>query len=181
MVRAMKNFVCGSVVLGLAALLVGGCAEQQTLTREESLAMTTRFYSGVTKQQVIDAAERLFRLADGDDVSLVHHENGFHATRGLHWWDVGAAPVDVGIKVVVIHEGRGPHGVLNAKITYAIFWNRFEYLLGKETHWITCPEAAMIARRDGYTFWSLGPLCLGADDKHPDPANDDRAKFSVTD
>lgn len=175
-----------SLFLVITVMILGGCATHAPLTRDESLALTTRTYSGVVKQQALDEIERLFRLADGNDFRLAHSDTGFRATRGHaaaeSWWDVRADPVESGVKLVVINGGWAPAGSIDGNATYSLFWERLDYLLGKLAHWITCAEAQDRARHADYALWgSLAPLCANANDTHPNPAKDDRAKFSVTD
>jgi len=50
------------------------------MSREEWLQATQRTY-GTTQENVIKATEKIFRLADGDDFKVAHHENGLTATR----------------------------------------------------------------------------------------------------
>lgn len=96
------------------ALLITGCATAPPqLTRDEWLTMTSRNYEGVTKEQVIGAAERLFRLADGDDFSIVHTEEGIYASRnwlaymviaaatGTDYWQLKVIPAGAGVKATV--------------------------------------------------------------------------------
>lgn len=91
--------------VSLIAVLLTGCATTQPqLSREEWLSITSRSYEGVTKEQVISSAERLFRLADGDDFNVVHTEDGLYASRnwsaymviaaamGTDYWQVKVAP-----------------------------------------------------------------------------------------
>ena len=102
-----------AVVL-LALVVLSGCAvKRPTQTREEWLQTTTRTYQGVTKDQALNAVEKLFRLADGDDFSIVHTEEGIQATRawsiyviisatfGRDYWTVKAEQKDGGVKLAV--------------------------------------------------------------------------------
>jgi hypothetical protein len=101
-------------LLGLVALFAMGCATTRPqLSREEWLAVTSRTYDGVTKEQVLEAAERLFRLADGDDFVISHTEEGLYATRnwlvylilagamGTDYWQLKAVPTPTGVNVTV--------------------------------------------------------------------------------
>jgi len=111
----MKRFV-------LLILLLCGCATIPQLTREESLklrneqiATTTKIYNNVTKEDVLIATDKLFRLADGDDFTITHTENTVLGNRrwliylvlaaamGQDNWIVAAEenPVDKTVKVVV--------------------------------------------------------------------------------
>lgn len=83
------------------------------LTREQWLALTSRSFFGLTKDQVIGAAERVFRLADGDDFTIVHMEDGIYAVRkwsfyfiltagfGADYWLVKVTPTPYGAKATV--------------------------------------------------------------------------------
>lgn len=74
------------VAIIICSLLLSSCVSTKPpLSRDEWLRMTTRTYEGVTKEQVLTAAERLFRLADGNDFMIAHSEEGFVASRN---WSV---------------------------------------------------------------------------------------------
>lgn len=68
-------------VMVLLSLILSSCASQPLLSRDEWLRMTTRTYEGVTKEQVLAAAERVLRLADGNDFMIAHSDEGFVASR----------------------------------------------------------------------------------------------------
>lgn len=68
----MKKWLCLAMVAAMAAL-GAGCAKQKLLTpeeiaaeRERQLNMIARTYNGVTPQDALLAADRVFRLADED-------------------------------------------------------------------------------------------------------------------
>jgi hypothetical protein len=108
----------------LATLLAGCAAQPKPLSREEFLAATTRTYEGKSKEQVIAAAERVLKLADGDDFAFAHNERGFDAVRewsafaliifmtGRDYWTFHVAEQPEGIKasvqVSVFAEGLTP-------------------------------------------------------------------------
>lgn len=93
------------------ALVLAGCAAPPQLTREQWLSMTNRTYTGVSKEQALAAAERLFVLADGDDFKFTHSDDGLVATRawsifmllaatvGTDTWQVKARPTTDGVQV----------------------------------------------------------------------------------
>lgn len=100
------------IVLVLVALLLSACMPpKKQMTRQEWLSVTTRDYAGVTVDQALEAAERLLRLADGDDFSVVHSANELGATRqwlvyvvlaavsGIDTWRVRAIEVPGGVRV----------------------------------------------------------------------------------
>ena len=90
------------IALLLGAIVLAGCAApvRKELSREEWLSVTRHTFPSVTKDQAITAAEHVLKLADGDDVRVVHTEEGFVATRpwsmylviaaqfGVDTWDV---------------------------------------------------------------------------------------------
>lgn len=100
-------------VFFLLAMIAGCATTRPQLSREEWLAVSSRNYEGVTKDQVISAAERLFRLADGDDFRIVHTEDGIYSTRnwlvylviaaatGIDYWQVKVTPAANSVKAVV--------------------------------------------------------------------------------
>ena len=63
------------------AMMFAGCAAQQQLTRQQRLDYTTRTYHGVTKDQVLQAAEEVFRLSDADHFTFAHTPESLVATR----------------------------------------------------------------------------------------------------
>lgn len=109
----MRRRAC--VVIVLAALLLQGCASgpRKQLSREEWIASTSRVYSGITREQAIAAAERVLRLADGDDFQVVHSQDGFDAVRdwmafavivlvtGKDYWSVRVMDDPGGVKMTV--------------------------------------------------------------------------------
>lgn len=106
----MKRF---SPIVLLFIMLAGCATTRPQLSREEWLAMSSRHYDGITKDQVICAAEKLFRLADGDDFSIVHTEDGIYAVRnwivylvfaagmGTDYWQLKVTTTDNGAKATV--------------------------------------------------------------------------------
>lgn len=104
----------GRVVVIAFVLLLAGCAAQRPqMTRAKYLEMTQRTYEGKTPDDVFAAAERLFRLADGDDFRFSHSEDSMVASRpwlvyivlaataGNDVWTVRARETDAGTNVHV--------------------------------------------------------------------------------
>lgn len=96
-------------------IFISGCATvRPEMSREEFLNATTRYYEKVTKEQVLSASEKLFRLSDGDDYSFSHTENSINASRkwmayfiigaasGVDYWTVTVEPNDGKIKTTVL-------------------------------------------------------------------------------
>lgn len=90
-------------------LMLVGCVTQPTMSREEWLQTTTREYRGVTVDQVAQAAEQIFRLADGNDFTIVHSADGLYASRswlvylvlaasmGTDHWKITVVPTEGGV------------------------------------------------------------------------------------
>lgn len=111
----------------LSAMALGaGCAAQKVMTpeeiaaeRERQLKMITRVYPDKKAEDVILAADRVFRLAD-DDYTVSHSPTGLHAQRnwmvymvitaamGTDNWNLVTENLpEGGVKVMVTHSGQG--------------------------------------------------------------------------
>ena len=108
------------IIVVVLAVMLAGCATQHPeLTRQEYLALVNRSYEGVGTEEVLAAAEKLFRLADPDDVKFQHFENGFRMYRrwmiyavlavsmGTDIWDVRVVPAERGVRMTVYLSGTG--------------------------------------------------------------------------
>ncbi|WP_427183621.1 hypothetical protein ACL598_17530 [Bordetella bronchialis] len=99
------------IVMLLGAL--AGCATQKQLTREEYLQTTQRTFQGKSAEDVYHAAEKLFRLADGDDFTFAYTDTSMTASRrwsiylvltaafGTDTWLIQTKDVPGGVKVSV--------------------------------------------------------------------------------
>ncbi len=116
----MKRFFL--FVLLLACVITAGCA-QKVLTPQEieaernrQIQMITRYYPDKTAQEVLLAADRVFRLAD-DDYTVSHSPTGLQAQRkwmlfllisvstGTDAWTVTTEPLpEGGVKVMAMHS-----------------------------------------------------------------------------
>lgn len=85
----MKPLLVAAV--SAAALLVGCAAPHPQLTRDEYLKITQRTYEGASANEVFSAAEKLLRLADGDDFRFFHDDYSMSATRSWSIYLVLAA------------------------------------------------------------------------------------------
>ena len=93
------------------SVLVGCAAPQRLLTADEMATVTHRTFPGVTTEQALAAAERVLRLADGDDFAIDSDQDGLMATRnwtvyfvlgfvtGTDNWIFKAWPVEGGTSV----------------------------------------------------------------------------------
>lgn len=106
-IKSMLALLC-------AVFVIAGCATQHPpMTREEWLNTTTRYYEGKTKDEVLNAAEKLFTLSDGDDYKFQHTDDALYASRqwtvylvlaaasGTDNWVVTAKETDKGVKTTV--------------------------------------------------------------------------------
>ena len=97
-------------------LLVSGCSPTDMkvdVTREEYMGLIYRTYENVEPEKVLAAAERLLRLADEEDITFQHSEDGFRAYRkwllyaiitarwGTDTWDIKVKPAGDGTKATV--------------------------------------------------------------------------------
>lgn len=74
----MRFTIAVSMVI---AALAGCAAPQRMISADEMSAMTHRTFTGVTADQAVAAAERVLRLADGDDFAIDRDPDGLMATR----------------------------------------------------------------------------------------------------
>lgn len=173
------------VLAVLSLALLTGCATHKELTREEFIATTTRQYDGVTVEQVAKAAEKVFRLADGNDFQIQHTEDGLTASRrwlvyllisataGVDYWTVTAKPSGDGVlakvsaatqygNMVPLGQGvttmPGHSAGVRGTSLYDTFWRRMDYVLGKSDKWSTCDDAAK-KRSTGETWGLDEALC----------------------
>ena len=101
------------IVFSIVARLIAGCAAPRQLTRQEWIGTTTKIYQGVSQDQILLAAEELFRLADGKDFQFVHSEDELYATRnwliylvfaagsGTDYWKVSTSEKGDYVKVAI--------------------------------------------------------------------------------
>lgn len=178
------------IIILISILIFTGCVPKQPqLTRQQWINITSHTYTGITKEQAINAAEKVLRLADGDDFLIVHNESGFHASRnwvvyivigaamGTDYWKIVVTEkreesinVEVQIStqmntIASAMEGRP----VNGTAIYDLFWSRFEYLIKKNNNWLTCKKAD--EKLDKKITWGLTEqLCnsFNVDDNVPE-------------
>lgn len=103
----------GTHALILSAVLLAGCAAKPQLTRDEWLAVTTRYYPDTTVDQALATAEKVLRLADGDDFEIMHQPQALYGVRkwsvylvlaadfGTDYWNVQAIPENGGVRMTL--------------------------------------------------------------------------------
>lgn len=75
----------------LLVILLTSCAQKQKFTRAEWLSATQKTYKNYSKEQLIEAAEKVLSLADKSDFQFSHMDKGFVATRNWSVYMVIAA------------------------------------------------------------------------------------------
>ena len=109
------------VVLGIG-FLFQSCVPKRSMTRQEWLTITTRYYKNVTVDEALNSAEKLFRLADGDDFIFSHTSNELRASRqwivyvvlavvfGTDHWSIRATRATGGVEmnIQVATQGSSP-------------------------------------------------------------------------
>lgn len=79
------------LLAALAAASLGGCATQRQMTREEWIQVTQREYKA-TQGDALKAAEKVFRLSDGDDYDIAYTDDEIKAQRAwIAYFVFGAA------------------------------------------------------------------------------------------
>lgn len=106
------------MILGALLCALAGCGSTGTyapqLSRDEQLRMMSREYSGKTPEEVMTAAEKLFRLSDPEDYVFAYpDERSMVATRGYVMfmviaavsghdiWSLSVEPMEAGAKLRV--------------------------------------------------------------------------------
>ncbi len=170
---------------------VAGCAprlspEEAAVERTRQMQVQTKVYPDKRPEDVIKAADRVFRLAD-DDYELRHRPGGFTAHRrwymyfvlagnvGDDFWEIDVKPDGWGSRITAVHSGTNTGLTLafgaaptymDATVepaVYQLFFARLDRLLYGRKDWITCSDA-----KRSFTEGSLAPLCRCADDREPD-------------
>lgn len=175
------------IAILLAAALSGCIPPQRQMSREQYLQTTQKHYSGVDAEKVLQLAEQMFTLSDGNDYSFSYTDSGLRASRfynvylvfgisqGNFVWDVDTVRENGGVLVKIQVEDRsGGLGnptmsrFYNTPATYDLFWRRLDYLLGKSDHWPTCSEASALYQNNETLWGDISPWCYVTADKRPD-------------
>lgn len=177
--------VLALIIMMLATLLIGCAAPNPRLDDAAYKKLENREYTGVTKNQILDAMEELLRLADGDDFKIVRDDNMITAHRawteyyllkmnnGVDSWQIKAIPIEGGFNanLLMIRTPGITYNMgniasypkdyrvkMNSTALYDLFWARMDYLLGKRHDWMTCKMSD--ERVTNKIVWgSTDPLC----------------------
>ncbi len=144
--------------------LLTACANNPKLSNEDYKTLTSREYIDVTEVQVLQAAEEILRLADGDDFKIKKLPQSLSATRrwrvyivlyyswGDDNWNVKTVATNNNVTATVqistkegyiggigyINMDGAPKTMIHGDAIYDLFWARMDYLLGKRPDWMTC-------------------------------------------
>lgn len=155
-------------------ILVTGCTmPKPDISLEEFEAASTRNYTHVTKKEVVTAIEKIFNLADYKDFQISYTANGI---KGIRWetifpnnyyyhWDITCKETDNGVLVTTdVSTEIYPYTPRPSatKAVLNLFYERLDYLLGKNKHWPSCTEYTSREQRK-----QVEALCSNADDKMP--------------
>lgn len=189
----MKNvFLLVQVVL---LLNITSCTHKK-LSRDEWQKVGQKEYTGVSKEELITAAQKVLVLADGNDISFASTKDGFVASR--NWQIYAALAANMGTDYWTF-EAKEEKGKLIATIQpsmvvgtvggysenqkgnpvqgtaiYEMFWTRLDYMLKRRSSWHSCKEG-LDKSRSGETWGSLEQICdsITLNDDYPDDLSDE--------
>jgi len=136
-----------------------------------------REYQGVSPEEVYRASEKVFELADKEDVSLTYKGGQLLAQRRYHimmmtviteQWEIEATQEDGATHVNAFTSKNWDGHIFYPESTnpYQVFWARLDYLLGKASHWVSCENVDTLELKGSEPtdeWW-----CPFADDEVPD-------------
>jgi hypothetical protein len=130
----MHTLLLRHVPAVLLLALAAGCAAPPRMTRDEAIAATSRTYAkGIAPEDVLRAAEEVFRLADGDDFTFHHTQDSLSATRnwllyliigattGTDHWAVKAQPGPDGTTRATVQLGTVSQDILPMAVSPALW------------------------------------------------------------
>jgi len=177
-------------------IFAAGCATKPSMTREEFLAATTRTYDK-SPDEILNSAQKLLQLADGDDFNFSHSEDGLDASRnwmiylvfsaafGNDVWQVKTAKQPDGKTKVFVSASTNPGSTLaplgtgvgtvpgtagntvQGTALYDLFYSRLEYLLGINKEWMTCRDSEQ--KLKAKQVWGLNEALCSVTTKDIDP------------
>lgn len=176
------------VILFLSAFISACAAPPRPDNRAEWQDLHTRVISGVSPKEALRAAERVLKLADGEDFRFEYPESGLIARRawmtyvvvaavnGQDFWQISAEKVEDGakIKVRITRQATGSSATptLNAKGEVSGSAPFSQTMPGREVYW-PGPYRLFWARLS----YLLGQskewvTCSMAESRFPDAFND---------
>lgn len=192
----------GFVFLVAVLISIIGCAKQKVLSpeeialeRERQLNMMCRTYENVTPEEVLLAADRVFRLAD-DDYNISHAPNGIQAQRnwmiyfvlsitsGTDSWSVTVESLpDNKVKVIAMHSPTansmfaGPVGSGGVTSVTVPGMQRlttrpaiYELFFARLDYFLGKTKTWITCKEAGklFTDGNLDPFCTVANDRSPE-------------
>lgn len=164
--------------IAAAALTLAACASLAPAPPPEA----SRSYPGVSRDQVLQAAGEVLRLADpafaierrGDAIEATRARTGlaFGGLPGYQHWRVTVEPAADGAQRVTLDVySQAPRASMALAIeplpdedpagAFTLFFARLDQRLGRRADWTTCEEAAQLIR-EGSLRGSVHALCWGA-------------------
>lgn len=163
----------------MIAFVLMGCVQQPEMSREEIIKATTRTYNK-TPNEILNASDKILRLADGNDFTIHHTDSTLSATRqwmiymvlggatGSDDWLIqttqnkdGSTKINVEVNTQANNLlGGASLGsyIVRGTALYDLFFTRLEYFLGLNNEWITCQEANRRIK-EGLVWGSNEALC----------------------
>lgn len=146
-------------------LLLAGCAvSRPDVSRED---WKIRSYEGIDRQEILQAAREVIRLADPDDTIFETKPDGFRAARRQLSYYVVESGLDIFAFDFVVRATGGrletrldieerieranfvtlglpvaEVGKPQSEYIYKLFYSRMDYLLGLNDRWLTCKESS---------------------------------------
>lgn len=193
--------ILGVCFLAVIFAMEAGCATKKPMTQEEitaererQLNMMSRTYDNVTPEEVLVAADRVFRLAD-DDYNISHAPGGLQAQRnwmiylilsvatGTDNWTVTVESLpDNKVKVIAMHSPTansifaGPAGGGVTSVTIPGMQNLttrpaiYELFFSRLNYFLGKTKTWVTCKEASkiFTDGNLDPFCTVANDRTPD-------------
>lgn len=171
----MKNFVLIIFVIAIA-----GCSTPvKQLSRQEMLNAAKREYSFVTKEQIFDSIEKIFKLIEPKGVGFIYEkENQVRVSMQASTfpmflkfdWVIDVNEKDKNLSVQLAYDQtfggamvplETAHGF--APDAFNLFFLRLDYFLGKSSKWYSCD----LYEKEHPDTTPLTPLCGLTEDNIP--------------
>lgn len=147
-----------SILLVLVAIFIAGCAPKPELSMQK--------FDKYTKDEVLNAAKKIFILADNENFIIDSYRNELNVTKfkAAHYGYKMDIVVDK-LYFKAFSEYNSTRAELSMNRSYGvdesdsklmpksahnIFWNRLNYLLGEDVRWETCTEYRLKMGTDNF-------------------------------
>ena len=168
------------LLIGSAGLSSCAPEQRQPISQEpERVKAHTRDYPGITPEQVLKASEKIFQLADGNDMKIKRGSSVLEVKRSLNslvyrssWerWTVETREEDGATYVTVSAEFDKEGSIVYPRGVgaYNLFFARLDYMLGASKNWMTCTQYEVRLLRDPTWGHDDRFLCDHANDNVPE-------------